>query len=159
MTRWKPATLPGSDGVLDGPVGGRGYSPAPSRKTKATKAESPFIGGGVAVRRACGRVIETSILDSFCQVGCPRDTPESPPPQRAPNASPARHQGPIWALVDHWTDRPAAANLSLAVDADRLRRMSSAWSSYPQRAGTEMAFPPKVSCPPLILSVRLQSKT
>jgi len=35
--------------------------------------------------------------------------------------------------VDRLTDRPAAANLPLAVDADRLRRMSSAWSSYPRK--------------------------
>jgi len=55
----------------------------------------------------------------------------APPPQRAPNSSPARHQGPIWALVDHLTDRSAAASLPIAVDADRLRRKSSAWSSYP----------------------------
>jgi len=34
--------------------------------------------------------------------------------------------------VDHLTDRPAAANLPLAVYDGRLRRKSSAWSSYPR---------------------------
>jgi len=39
---------------------------------------------------------------------------------------------PIWALVDHLTDRSAAANLHLAVGDDHLRRKSFAWISYPR---------------------------
>jgi len=54
---------------------------------------------------------------------------------RKSNGSPARHRGLIWALVDHLTDRPAAASVPLAVDADLLRRKSSAWSSYPPHPG------------------------
>jgi len=37
-----------------------------------------------------------------------------------------------FALVDHLTERSAAASIPIVVDADRLRRKSSAWSSYPQ---------------------------
>ncbi|MFN9953983.1 MAG: hypothetical protein ACK55I_12865 [bacterium] len=43
--------------------------------------------------------------------------------------------------MDHFTDRPAAANLPLAVDDGRLRRMSSAWSSYPPSRSTQGFYP------------------
>jgi len=66
----------------------------------------------------------------------------APPPQRASNGSPARHRGPIWALLDHLTDRSAATNVPIAVDDGRLRRKSSAWNSYPLRGS--LGYPRRV---------------
>lgn len=55
----------------------------------------------------------------------------APMPQHASNGSPDRHAGPIWALVDHLTDRSGAARRAYVVHDGRLRRKSSAWSSHP----------------------------
>jgi len=50
------------------------------------------------------------------------------------------------------TDRPAAANLPIAVDDGRLRRKSSAWNSYPRLSPQTSAilfFGPRATFVPL----------